>query len=693
METGTAEKIIKSTCTLCGAGCGVLIHLKGGKPFKIEGDPEHPANQGEICTLGQASLEYLDHPDRLKYPLRRAGERGEGKWQRISWDEALDTIASAMNRTREKYGVESVAFIQGSAKGYSDSLLARLANVFGSPNIASMSYICFHARLRGMIHTYGYMSQPDYDYPPSCMVMWGANPTSTEFPDRKRILKAIGGGSKLVVIDPAETFLAKKADIWVKPRPASDLALALGMANVIIGEDLYDKDFVEKWTFGFERLKDHVRDYTPEKASAITWVPAATIREAARLYARTKPAVLYSGNGQDNNINNFQFSRAASILRAITGNIGVPGGEIGFSLNVAEPGGSAELHQRNAISLVKRAKRIGAEENVLPTYFSALPQKLIKAMLTSQPYPIRTAFVQGGSLLHTYSNTLEVYRALKSLDFLAVSDLFLTPTAELADIVLPAATYLETDNIHNRYATGVIHKVAQVGACWSDNKIINELGKRLGLGRYFWENEMQLLDSLIKPSGLTFEEFREVGFIRGNKVYRDYEKNGFQTPSGKVELSSSQLEEWGFDPLPVFHEPPESPFSALAREYPLVMANSKIHGYAHSQGRQIKSLRQVHPEPVVTMNKKTAKALGINDGDWVYIENRRGRIKQQARLSPRIDPRVVILEHGWWFPEKSADMHGWAESNMNVLTDNNPPYARELGSVTLRGIVCKVYKA
>jgi anaerobic selenocysteine-containing dehydrogenase len=288
METRETERIVKSTCILCGAGCGVLIHLKGGKPFRIEGNPEHPANYGAMCILGKASLELLRHPDRLKYPLKRAGGKGEGQWQRISWDEALEAIASAMNRTKEKYGVESVAFIQGSAKGYSDSLLARLANVFGSPNIASMSYICFHARLRGMLHTYGYMSQPDYDYPPACMLMWGANPTSTEFPDRKRILKAISRGSRLIVIDPAETFLAKKADIWVRPRPCSDLALALSMIQVIIDEDLYDKDFVKKWTVGFDKLKKHVQDYTPEKVSPITWVPAETIREVARLYARTR---------------------------------------------------------------------------------------------------------------------------------------------------------------------------------------------------------------------------------------------------------------------------------------------------------------------------------------------------------------------------------------------------------------------
>lgn len=688
------DKIIKSTCILCGAGCGILVHLNGEEITKIEGNPDHPANLGKMCALGRASLELVDHPDRLRYPLKRMGQRGEGKWQRVTWDEALVTIAAALNKTKKQDGPASVAFIQGSAKGYGDSFLARLANVFGSPNIASMSYICFHARMRGMVHTFGYMSQPDYEYPPACMIMWGANPTATEFPDRQRILNAIKRGTKLIVIDPAETGLSRQADIWIKPRPLSDLALALGMINVIIEEELYDHEFVGKWTAGFDKLREHVIQYSPEKVSEITWVPAASIRSAARLYASNHPAVLYSGNGQDNNVNNFQFSRAASILRALTGNLGIPGGDILFSLNVAEPGGSPELHQRDALPPELRKKRIGAEENVLPTYFSALPQKLVKAMLTSQPYPIRSVFIQGGNLLATYSNTREVYRALQSLDFLAVSDLFLTPTAELADIVLPVATYLEMDDIHSRYATGVIQQVVPAGECWSDRRIINELGKSLGLGKHFWENESQILEFLIKPAGITFDEFRKIGFIRGKNLYREYEKKGFNTPSGKVELYSEQLGKWGFDPLPVFHEPVESPFSSpeLFKEYPLIMTNSKVYGYVHSGGRQLDSIRRLHPDPLVTINSKTARGLGIDNGDWVYIENRRGKIKQKAHLSNSIDPRVIITEHGWWYPEERAAAHGWDESNINILTDNNPPYARELGSVTLRGILCKVYK-
>ena len=698
MSTKETSKIVKSTCGLCGSGCGVLLHLKDGKPVKVQGDPEHPANRGVLCIDGIKSLEYLNHPDRLKHPLKRVGEKGEGKWQQITWDEALNTIASELTKTKGKYGAESIAFIQGGAKGYGDSYLARLANVFGSPNIASMSSVCFHARLRGMLATYGFKSDPDYEYPPSCLILWGANPNSTEIPVGERVKQAIKKGAKLIVINPAETDISKKADIWVRPRPCSDLALALGMINVIIKEDLFDKDFIDKWTVGFDKLKTHVQDYPPEKVATITWIPAETIKEIARLYATSKPSGIFCGNGMDNNINNFQFNRAAAILRAITGNIGKPGGEINWSPTGVLPGNDPEMHETNVLSPEIRARRIGIEERVLPNYFSALPQKLIKAMLTSKPYPIHAAFVQGGSLLHTYSNAKEVYQALKNLDFLVVTDFFRIPTAELADIVLPVATYLEIDDINNSYVvqtTSIVQKVAEVGECWSDYKIISELAKRLKLGEYFRENEKQMLDFILKPAGLTFDEFRKVGMLSSKKIYDFYKEKGFNTPSGKVELYSEQLEAWGFDPLPVYYEPPESPLSdpELAKEYPLVLTSSKIPGYIHSRGRQIKSVRNTHPEPIVSIHKNTAGKLGIKDGDWVFIENQRGRIKQKAKLSSSIDPRVIIAEHGWWYPEMDKDMHGWAESNLNILTKNDSPYARELGSVTFRGFVCKVYKA
>lgn len=686
---------VKTTCQLwCAAGCGMLVHLKDGWPVGVEGDPDHPINRGALCPNGAAAIEYLESPLRLQYPLKRMGERGAGEWRRIDWEEALDTVATGLLQARDRYSADAVTFMQGCAKGYGDSWLSRLANAFGTANIASMSSLCFHARLRGELATYGYLSHPDIHHPPRTVVAWGANLTATSAPEGAAILAAKHNGSTLVVIDPAPTVLARHADLWIKPRPSSDLALALAMLHIVIGEGLYDKAFVAAHTTGFDKLAAHVEQYTPEWAAPLTWVPAEQIVAAARALAGT-PAVIYSGNGQDNNINNYQFNRAASILRALTGSLDVPGGAIDWAPPAVEPGGSPLLHLRDLVPLQKRYERVGAEEHPLPNYFSALPQKLVKAMLTGDPYPVRAAYVQGGSFLHSYNNAAEVKAALESLDFLAVSDYFMTPTAALADIVLPVSMFLEMDNVANAEPApiaGAVRKVAQVGGCRSDLAIINELGRKLGLAEHFWATEKEALDLVVAPAGLTFDEFCDQGWLEGSKEYGAYLDSGFPTASGKVELYSAQLAEWGFDPLPVYHEPPESPFSepALAEEYPLVLTNSKIPGYVHSGGRQIRSLRHNHPEPLVTLNPATAARYGIGAGDWVAISTKRGSIRQRAVLSDDVDPRVVLAEHGWYFPEEPDDLSGWAHANLNVLTKNDPPYGRELGTATLRGILCRI---
>ncbi|MBW1803855.1 MAG: molybdopterin-dependent oxidoreductase, partial [Deltaproteobacteria bacterium] len=322
-----------------------------------------------------------------------------------------------------------------------------------------------------------------------------------------------------------------------------------------------------------------------------------------------------------------------------------------------------------------------------------------KAVLTGEPYPIRGAFLQGGNLLHTYSNAGETYKALESLDFMVATSLFMSPTAELADIILPQATFLEIDNFHECEfvsVVSVIQKVAQVGECWSDYKLFNELSKTMSLENYFFKDDHELLDYILRPAGITFDELKLVGFISGRKAYRSHEKDGFKTHSGKVDIYSSQLEEWGFDPLPVYYEPAESPISdpELAEEYPFVLTNRKLAYFHHAAGREIGQLRNRSPEPVVHVHTDTARDLGIAEGDWVYIETKRGKIKQKASLNPNIHPSVIIADYGWWFPERSAseDLHGWAESNVNILTDNKPPFAKEMGSATLRGMLCKVYK-
>jgi len=709
MRQMASEGMIKSCCNMCYRMCGVLVHLRGGKVTKVEGDPDCPVNRGRLCIKGPAAVERLYHPDRLKYPLKRAGARGEGKWQRISWDEALETIAEAMNSAKEKYGAESVAFSNGDPKGY-EAYLVRLCNVFGTPNICDTRHVCSVPRRIGSNITSGLNAEtgtdytPDLDHPPASVLMWGANVAITHNPNYVKLERALAQGTKLIVIDPRKTELASRADLWLQLRPKTDLALALGMINVIVNEELFDKPFVDNWTIGFDKLRKHVQDYSPQWAAEVTWVPAARIVQAARAYATAKPACIEDGNAIDDDVNSVQSERAISILRAITGNLSVPGGEVDSApLTVGTARYFAPAGQKTSFMLAKkmseeqRKKRIGADCGFLPLPMSqfAPPQLLVKAILTEKPYPVKVLCIHANNPLITWSNAQEAYQALMKLDFLYVADQFMTPTAELADVVLPATTYLEVDDIAMRAPFVVVRqKAAQIGEAWPDKKIINQLAKKLGLSEYFWDDVNEALDLILKPMGFTFDEFRKMGTFVAPKEYRKYEREGFNTPSGKVEIYSSRLEKWGHEPLPVYHEPPETPYSApeLAKDYPLILTSWHQAPFRHSNNRQIASLRGIEPEPTVEIHPKTARELGIKADDKVYIETKRGRIKQRAVLTEGIDPRVVGVSYAWWFPEQGVEsLHGWQESNINILTASEP-YNPEIGSTNLRGILCKVYK-
>lgn len=696
-----ANGVVKSTCGICLLGCGILIHLKDGQVVKIEGASEAPLNKGMLCPKAYAAIEYLYHPDRLKHPLKRVGARGEGKWQQVSWDEALGIIADQMTKAKEKYGVESIVFLRGSAKGMQDGLFTRFANAVGTPNITSMSHVCYVPRINASTITFGPDMYSDFEYPTGCVVLWGSNPIETQIPVYEPLTRALKQGKKLIVVDPVRTEFVEKADCWLRLRPGTDLALAMGMANVIINEQLFSQEFVANWAFGFDELKAHVQDYSPEKVAEITWVPADQIRKAARLYACNRPGCIEAGNGIDTNINSIQAHRAILILEIITGNIGVPGGKVKWARLPVLNRSSPEFTLQNNIPSDLRERRLGAEWKLAPIAKYALPQTIQSAMLSGKPYPVHVAYIHACNPLLVWSNARQVYNALNNLDLFSVSDMFMTPTAALADVVLPVASFLEFDSV---VQTGVFppvaqvqQKVAQVGEALPDFEIISGLAHKMGMGDLFWNSNAEFNDAILKPAGLTFEEFREVGVISSPKHFRIHEKDGFDTPSKKAEIYSNLLKEWGFDPLPKYRELPETPYSEpeLAKEYPLVLTSRKRVAYRHTQGRQIPSLRAMHPEPVTVIHPETAAKLGIKEGDEVYIETKRGRIKQKATLTDWIDPRVVEVAYGWWYPERklSEDLYGWAESNINILTEDGPPYNPEMGSTTLRGFCCRIYKA
>jgi anaerobic selenocysteine-containing dehydrogenase len=698
---GEAEtKVVRTVCRECYNGCGMLVHVSKGRAIKVESDPGSPKFMDKLCYRAEAGLERLYHPSRLTYPQERIGERGEGKWQRISWDEALDKIAQNFTYAKVKQGAESVALVKGFYDRHSD-FVSRLANVFGTPNVANIDNMCYIPSATGRLMTYGYDGAPDITGCPDCIVCWGssANPPIKE-------------GGKLIVVNSMETEAAKRADIWLRPRPATDLALALGILYVIVNEKLYDHDFVQKWTVGFDKLEKHIMQYPPERAAQITWVPAEDIINAARLFSSYRHACLMNGNATEDTYNSTQFARAVSIIQAICGLLDIPGGTVDTE-GLIKREATTKAILRDKLPKEKENIKLGAEQGYLPPsdlWYSIAskpveihPHHLVTAILEEKPYPIKALGIFGSNPVLTWSNSRRVYEAFKEVPFLVVSDLVMTPTAALADIVLPVASYLETDGVVvSGMGVGVTllqaqQKVVQIGECKCNQDIIIRLAERLGLNEYFWKDYHSFLDDYLKPIGMTFNELlQRFSVISSATRYRKYLEKGFNTSSGKVEIYSGLCEQWGYEPLPVYHEPDETPVSApeLLNEYPLILTSTHEANYSHSQDRYLKSIREMQPEALVVIHPETANKLGITGGDMVYIENKRGRIKQKATLSEGIDPRVISVGYAWWFPEKDiTQMYGWDESNINILTDDAPPYSPEMGSPKMRGFLCKVYKA
>lgn len=703
------EKVVKSTCRMCHGVCGVLVHIRDGRVVDITGDPDCPTSLGYICPKGKASVEFLYHPDRLKYPMKRKGKRGENKWERISWDEALDTVAGKMREYKSEFGAEAVATIIGTGRPLLP-LYMRFSNCFGTPNHLSIINNCYFPRIVAARMTSGMFHVCDYygfgGVHPKLVLNWGCNIAGSGAADGMcgyQVTRTIDNGAKLIVVDPRKTGLAARADSWLQLRPGTDDALALGMLNVIIKEELYDKDFVSRWTTGFDEFAERVAEYTPERTAEITWVPAENIIAAARLYATTKPACIQWGNAIDQNINTFQTARAVHCLSAITGNLDVPGGDI--RLVTPEGVRTHTVHSNQNLALNERitpeikAKMISGGKYKILDNAVIHPRHLLDTLLTDKPYPIKMLFVMGSNTLLNQTDPVRTAQAFRKVDFTVVTDLFMTPTAQMADILLPASSWLENDevaDVHMGWCVLIRQKVAEIGECRDDKQILFDLAHRLGMDDDFpWKDTREFADWCLADAGMDFEGFKEAAILTGKMRYRKYEQDGFDTPSGKVELKCSALEKMGYDPLPYYAEPPESPYATpeLHKEYPLILTTgSRIQGYFCSEGRMIKSLRKLNPDPIMEIHPETAGKLGIKSGDWVRIESRRGKIKQKALLTEGIHPRVVHAQHGWWFPEKGPPDYGFTESNVNVLAADMPcdPHT---GSESMRAFLCKVYKA
>jgi anaerobic selenocysteine-containing dehydrogenase len=357
----------------------------------------------------------------------------------------------------------------------------------------------------------------------------------------------------------------------------------------------------------------------------------------------------------------------------------------------------AEFSRHRDLSKEQRAKRLGGDRYKLGARVAFITPKVAwEAILTEKPYPLKAGLLCGTNPILTRANAREVYQALDKLEFLAVIDFFMTPTADLADIFLPAGTWLEQDHVADNWKRhGFVlarQKCVEIGEAWQDHKIFLELGKRMG--QDWWDTVEDALDYLLEPSDLTWEEFKKVGYLKGEMVYGKYKERGFSTPTGKVELYSTVLEKWGYDPLPKYTELPESPVSKpeLLDQYPYILnAGLRTPTFFHSANRNIPWLREIRPDPIVEIHPDTAQKHGIEEGDWVYIESPRGRVKERAKFNEGIDPRVIVAEHGWWYPEIKDPGHGWDISNINILTDNaHETMDPAIGATNLRVCLCSI---
>jgi anaerobic selenocysteine-containing dehydrogenase len=686
----SGETVIKSACSLCFSCCGILLHVKDGKLVKVEGMPDHPISRGRLCPKGASLIDFVYSPDRIQYPMKREGN----EWERISWQEALDTIADKLLDIKQKYGAHSLVICKGltyyMGARANAQLVHRFGDIYGTPNHFMADNGCFRTGAVARIRTLGEYVLPDIEKS-QCVVLWGHNPhASLTYRAWWAIPTARKNGAKLIVIDPRRIPFAREADIHVQPRPGSDGALALGMINTIISEGLYDKAFVDKWTVGLDKLRDHVKAFTPEEVERITWVPARTVVDSARTYATTKPACIVPGyETPDLRADGFAFCRSLAILQAITGNFLVPGGLK-----------CVPRWQERSIRLLDNLKEdcLGADR--FPVWWEGAAREhgegqatmLLDTMLSGKPYPIKAMIVTGANPLSTWPNTEKSARALEKLELLVVMDPVMTQTAERAHIVLPAATFLEKTQmchfhweIHGMPYVQMRQKAIQVGESWSDAKFWIELAKRMGYAEYFpWKDELEVYDYVMEPMGLTVQGLLEKpeGVFYGEANYGIDEQKGLQTPSGKVEIFSESLESIGDDPLPCYREPPESPLStpALAQEYPLVLTTgARVPEYFHSQLRGISRLHRLRPEPTAEIHTDTAAKYGIKDKDTIEVQTKRGAIRIKAKVTKDIVPGAVSINHGW------------REANVNILTDDDPvdPVA---GNPSLKAMLCRVTK-
>jgi anaerobic selenocysteine-containing dehydrogenase len=664
-------KAARTFCQICRAECGMIAYVEDGKVVRVEGDPEDQWSHGKLCVKGRHAPQILYAKDRLLYPLLR--ETRGGAFRRVSWEEALGFIADKVETLKASYGPEALVFYHGTtAKVLDEAVLRRLAKLLGTPNVTGTWSVCVGPKILAYNNTFGGPPMPWCDLKnANYIILWGTNPPATHMHRyhgiSSDIIAARKRGARLAVIDPRRTPLAAKADTYLQIRPGADLALALAMIQHIVEKNLYDEEFVNAHTHGFDELAEGVAPYTPRWAERIADIPAASIEKLAEEFALAKPAALDRRQGVQHCQRATQTLRAMAILMAITG-------------NVDRPGGLMLTPNRRLKSLAvpddlpRPAKRFWEDRYPLAKDASGM---LPEVILSEKPYPVRGLVVIEGSPMSCFANTGKVHQALTSLDLLVVQDLFLNETAELADVVLPGCTFLEKGEISVqssrsdypvRTRTPVVEPLGEALPEW---KFLSMLGRRLGYEEFFpFASDVEITEAVLQRAGWTGDEPANPT-TNGRAL-----EEGFPTPSGKIELYSAQLEEQGFDPLPL------APLDWPNDEgYPCyLITGARVPQFYHSQHRNIPRLRRAHPEPLAEMSRALAADIGVDDGDEVKLETRVGAASFRVKVTDSIHPRTVSIPHGW----PGAHNANWLIDDLSCdPLAATPPY---------RDMHCRVHK-
>jgi anaerobic selenocysteine-containing dehydrogenase len=675
-----------TVCRLCSACCPVEVEVINGQ---LESAKRiSPFDKTLSCPKLTHLKSIVYSKDRVLKPLIR--ETLKEDFKEVSWKEALDFIAEKLERVKLQYSPKSIAFLRGMAADWGTpwDYAVRFMSSLGSPNAIGNGSICFVARDMAHTYTYGAMTIPQAK-DSKCIVIWGKNDKNTVLTMAEAIIYAKQNGAKIVVIDPVKNFFTDMADFWLRIKPAHDGFLAMALIKVIIEEELYDKEFVYNYCTGFDALQETVSKINLDYLAENSWIPVDEILGVARLYAKTKPACIIDGNGLDMQTQTFQTVRAVCILRALTGNIDLPGGDF-----IPQPIPLKNIQLREKIiNIPSVMKDYPLFEKFHPTWGLHGQSCLIDAILDNQPYPVRFLFVQSGNPAVTMMDSTRVRKALESLDCLVMIDMFKNKTSNYAHAILPAVSCFEKTQINRAYVRNsfiMLQKkvIEPLGESKSDIEIIFEIAKASGLKEFFpWETVEEALDFQLSPTGLTVDELKKnpKGIWYETPRFRKYEKEGFKTPSKKVEIFSETLSNNNFSPIPFMNGFPDDIISfSKEKDYNFIgISGERVGCFTNTQFLKIFPLRNIEKEPYIDIHPKSAEKLNLKSGDTVSVTTERGKIEMKVKLSEYVQEGVIRIAWGW-----GEESDKW---NLNFLTDD---FKRDPITCTPSGrfFYCKVEK-